>query len=103
MATHAATRNLSGLARAFAQHGLMPEAEADSLQTQAQSAGVTFVEQLLTSKRFSAQQIAVFGSFTNVLRRQNVLTSARPPRTGERGVIEMRPPGLLVAGVDFRV
>jgi type IV pilus assembly protein PilB len=62
MATHAATRNLSGLARALAQHGLMPEAEADALQNQAQSAGVTFVEQLLTSKRFSAQQVAVFGS-----------------------------------------
>ncbi len=62
MATHAATRNLSGLARALAQHGLMPESEADALQNQAQSAGVSFVEQLLTSKRFSAQQVAVFGS-----------------------------------------
>jgi len=62
MATHAATRNLSGLARAFAQHGLMPESEADSFQTQAQSAGITFVEQLLTGKRFTAQQIAVFGA-----------------------------------------
>jgi len=62
MATHAATRNLSGLARAFAQHGLLPESEADSLQTQAQSAGITFVEQVLIAKRFSAQQVAVFGS-----------------------------------------
>ena len=62
MATHAATRNLSGLARALAQHGLLPEAEADALQQQAQSSGVTFVEQVLTSKRFSAQQVAVFGS-----------------------------------------
>ncbi|CAG0949023.1 putative type II secretion system protein HxcR [Burkholderiales bacterium] len=62
MATHAATRNLSGLARALAQHGLMPEVEAESLQNQAQTAGITFVEQLLTSKRFTAQQIAVFGS-----------------------------------------
>ncbi|MEO8486085.1 MAG: type IV-A pilus assembly ATPase PilB [Betaproteobacteria bacterium] len=62
MATHAATRNLSGLARALAQHGLMPEVEAESLQNQAQSAGITFVEQLLTSKRFTAQQVAVFGS-----------------------------------------
>ena len=59
MATHAATRNLSGLARALAQHGLLPEAEADALQQQAQSSGVTFVEQVLTSKRFSAQQVAV--------------------------------------------
>ena len=62
MATHAATRNLCGLARALAQHGLMPEVEAEALQTQAQSAGITFVEQLLTSKRFTAQQVAVFGS-----------------------------------------
>src|SRR5262245_56709559 len=62
MATHAATRNLSGLARAFAQHGLMPEAEADGLQTQAASAGITFVEQVLQSKRYTAQQVAVFGS-----------------------------------------
>jgi len=62
MATQPATRNLSGLARAFAQHGLMPEVEADSFQTQAASSGITFVEQLLVGKRFTAQQIAVFGS-----------------------------------------
>ena len=62
MATHAATRNLSGLARALAQHGVMPESEAESLQNQAQSAGVTFVEQVLTSKRLSASQVAVFGA-----------------------------------------
>ena len=62
MATHAATRNLSGLARALAQHGVMPESEAESLQNQAQSAGVTFVEQVLTSKRLSAGQVAVFGA-----------------------------------------
>ena len=42
MATHAAsTRNISGLARALAQHGLMTEYEAEALQTQAQQAGVT--------------------------------------------------------------
>ena len=40
MATHAATRNLSGLARALAQHGLMPESEAESLQNQAQAANI---------------------------------------------------------------
>ena len=62
MATHAAQRNISGLARALAQHGLMSEAEAEALQNQAQQAGVTFVEQILTGKRFSAQQVAVFGS-----------------------------------------
>ncbi len=62
MATHAATRNLSGLARALAQHGLMPESEAESLQNQAQAANITFVEQVLTSKRFTPNQVAVFGS-----------------------------------------
>ena len=62
MATHAATRNISGLARALAQHGVMSEHEAEVLQTQAQSAGVTFAEQLLTGKRMTAQQLAVFGS-----------------------------------------
>ena len=38
MATHAATRNISGLARALAQHGLMSEHDAEALQTQAQTA-----------------------------------------------------------------
>jgi type IV pilus assembly protein PilB len=62
MATHAATRNLSGLARALTQHGVMSEAEADQLQTTAQGASITFVEQVLTGKRMTAQQVAVFGS-----------------------------------------
>src|SRR6266496_3902647 len=62
MATHVATRNISGLARALAQHGVMSEHEAEVLQSQAQSAGVTFAEQVLTGKRMNAQQLAVFGS-----------------------------------------
>ena len=62
MATHAATRNISGLARALAQQGLMSEYEAEALQTQAQSAGISFVEQVLVGKRMTAQQLAVFAS-----------------------------------------
>ncbi len=62
MATHAATRNISGLARALAQSGLMSEYEAETLQTQAQSANVSFVEQVLAGKRMTAQQLAVFAS-----------------------------------------
>ena len=62
MATHAATRNISGLARALAQHGVMSEAEAEALQIQSQSAGVAFVEQVLSGKRLSAHQLAVFAS-----------------------------------------
>jgi len=63
MATQAATtRNISGLARAMAQHGLMSEYEAEALQTQAQQGGITFVEQVLSGKRISATQIATFAS-----------------------------------------
>ena len=48
MATHAAsTRDISGLARAMAQHGLMTEYEAETLQTQAAQAGATFVDHVL--------------------------------------------------------
>jgi type IV pilus assembly protein PilB len=63
MATHAAaTRNISGLARALAQSGLMSEFEAETLQTQAQAASISFVEQVLLGKRMTAQQLAVFAS-----------------------------------------
>jgi type IV pilus assembly protein PilB len=65
MATHAATtRNISGLARAMAQHGVMTEYEAETLHNQAQLAGVTFVEQVLSGKRMSPAQLAVFASRT---------------------------------------
>jgi len=62
MVTHEITRNISGLARALAQQGLMPEQEAEALQMQAQAAGVSFVEQVLAGKRMSATQLAVFAS-----------------------------------------
>ncbi len=63
MATHAATtRNISGLARALAQHGLMTEYEAETLQTQAQQAGVPFVDHVLAGKRITPNQLAVFAS-----------------------------------------
>src|SRR5258705_9214754 len=62
MVTHDATRNISGLARALAQQGLMSEQEAETLQSQAHAAGVTFVEQVLAGKKLSATQLAVFAS-----------------------------------------
>ncbi len=63
MATHAAaTRNISGLARALTQSGLMSEYEAEALHAQAHGAGVSFVEQLLSGKRMTAQQLAIFAS-----------------------------------------
>jgi type IV pilus assembly protein PilB len=64
MATHAATRNISGLARALAQHGVMSEHEAEALQDQAQASGTSFVETVLAGKRMTAVQLAVFASRT---------------------------------------
>ena len=62
MATTAAPRTISGLARAMVQHGLLSEYDADALQTQAQAANIGFVEQVLLSKKMSPAQIAVFAS-----------------------------------------
>jgi type IV pilus assembly protein PilB len=62
MATTAATRNISGLARAMVQHGLLSENDAEALQTQAQAANVGFVEQTVVSKRMTASQVAIFAS-----------------------------------------
>src|SRR6185312_1067203 len=62
MATHATTRNISGLARALASAGVVSEYDAESLQQQAQASNITFVEQLLTTKKISPSQLAVFGS-----------------------------------------
>ncbi|HEX7273745.1 MAG TPA: type IV-A pilus assembly ATPase PilB [Casimicrobiaceae bacterium] len=62
MATHAAPRNISGLARAMVQHGLLSEYDAETLQNQAQAANVGFVEQTVTSRRMTAAQVAIFAS-----------------------------------------
>jgi type IV pilus assembly protein PilB len=62
MATKAATQNLSGLARAMVQHGLLSEYDADTLSGQAQTANIGFVEQMLLSKRMNSTQVAVFAS-----------------------------------------
>jgi type IV pilus assembly protein PilB len=62
MATHAAQRNLSGLARALAQQGIVSESDAETLQNQAAQGGITFVEQLLQNKRMAAPQLAAFAS-----------------------------------------
>ena len=65
MATHAATtRNISGLARALAQHGLMSEGDAEAAQAQARTSGITFVEQVLAGKKMSSTQLAAFGCAT---------------------------------------
>ena len=62
MATNAALRTISGLARAMVQHGLLSEYDADAMQSQAQTANIGFVEQMVLSKRMSSAQIAMFAS-----------------------------------------
>jgi len=62
MATKAAVSSISGLARAMVQHGLLSEYDAETLQGQAQTASIGFVEQMLLSKRMNAAQVAVFAS-----------------------------------------
>ena len=64
MATNPATTELSGLARALAQSGLLKESEAETLQNQANTSGVTFVEHVLQVKKLTAIQIASFASQT---------------------------------------
>ncbi|MDZ4805033.1 MAG: TonB-dependent receptor [Candidatus Eisenbacteria bacterium] len=46
--------------------------------------------------------LALFGTVTNLFNRQNVLTYARDPATGELAKIEMRPLSPLVVGLDWR-
>jgi type IV pilus assembly protein PilB len=46
------------------QRGLLPEGEAESIQSHANSAGVSFVEQLVLSKRLKQGEVAQFASET---------------------------------------
>jgi hypothetical protein len=47
-------------------------------------------------------EMAVFGTFTNLFGRTNVLTYARDPATGRPVAVEMRPRSPLVLGLDWR-
>jgi hypothetical protein len=46
--------------------------------------------------------LAVFGTFTNVLGRINVLTVVTDPKSGATSAVEMRPRAPLVVGLDWR-
>jgi hypothetical protein len=47
-------------------------------------------------------ELALFGTLTNVLNRQNVMTDVIDPATGARGQVEMRPRSPLTIGLDWR-
>ncbi len=64
MGTAITPSNLSGLARALVQKGGLAEAEAEAIQTEANNSGLGFVEQLISAKKFTAPDIALFAAKT---------------------------------------
>ncbi len=64
MATSSASVLLSGLGRALVQHDVLRQSDAEQTQTQANAASMTFVEQLIASKRITSSELARFASTT---------------------------------------
>ncbi len=62
MAAALLPNTLSGIARALVQGDRLTIAVAEALVNDAKAAGVTFVEQVIASKRMSARDVAQFGS-----------------------------------------
>lgn len=58
MAANASTIKLSGLARMLVQENLLSEADANALQSQANTVKIPFISQVITSKKVSAEKIA---------------------------------------------
>lgn len=58
MAANASTIKLSGLARMLVQENLLTEADANALQSQANTVKTPFITQVITSKKVSAEKIA---------------------------------------------
>ncbi len=55
---------ISPLARALVQQGRLVQGDANTIQAEAKKAGVTFIEQLVQSKKVSARDVANFASTT---------------------------------------
>ncbi|MEQ6292318.1 type IV-A pilus assembly ATPase PilB [Vogesella oryzagri] len=55
---------ISGLSRALVQNELLLASDAESIVKLAQTGGISFVEQLVQSKKMSAQEVALFASAT---------------------------------------
>jgi type IV pilus assembly protein PilB len=54
----------SALGRALVQQGRLVQADANAIQTEAKSAGVSFVQQLVASKKLSAKEVSLFAAQT---------------------------------------
>ncbi|KIA81750.1 general secretion pathway protein GspE [Chromobacterium piscinae] len=57
-----ATAGISGLGRALVQHNMLLQQDADAIQKHAAASHISFVEQLILSKKMSARDVAVFAS-----------------------------------------
>src|SRR4051812_28774953 len=64
MAANIRALGRSGLARALVQHGKLRDNEVDVLIAEAKSANVSFIEQLVASRRMSGLEVAEFASAT---------------------------------------
>ncbi len=62
MATIAPSILLSGLGRALVQKGAIKQLEAEQIQTAANAASLTFVEQLIASKKMTPSNVAEFAA-----------------------------------------
>jgi type IV pilus assembly protein PilB len=54
----------SALGRALVQQGRLVQADANALQSEATKAGVSFVQQLIASKKISAKEVSLFAAQT---------------------------------------
>jgi type IV pilus assembly protein PilB len=62
--TAVASSMVSPLARALVQQGRLVQADANVIQSAAKKAGISFIEQLVQSKKLSAREVASFASAT---------------------------------------
>jgi type IV pilus assembly protein PilB len=56
--------NFSALGRALVQQGRLVQADASAIQAEASKAGLTFVQQLVQSRRLSAKEVSLFAAQT---------------------------------------
>ncbi len=54
----------SALGRALVQQGRLVQSDANAIQTEAKSAGVSFIQQLVASKKLSAKEVSLFAAQT---------------------------------------
>jgi type IV pilus assembly protein PilB len=64
LATSTASVLLSGLGRALVQQDVLRQIDAEQTQTQANASSITFVEQLIVSKKVTSAKLAEFASAT---------------------------------------